>query len=246
MALNLKLETFEGPLDLLFHLIEKSKVDIYDIPIFHITQQYVEFLNQMKKFDLDITSEFIVMASTLTEIKSKMLLPNKKETQLELDMEDDPRKELVLKLLEYKRYKEAASEFKERQNIHKKIFYKNQEQLDEYIIVDNYEPLNIEMTVLKNAFEKILKKKKKEKVVIDIKILEREEITIEDKINHVKNILDKKVNLEFTDLFSKTYSKVELVVTFLALLELIKLKVVKIQQDKAFEKIYLIKVIKEV
>ncbi|PAB61198.1 segregation and condensation protein A [Anaeromicrobium sediminis] len=247
MALNLKLESFEGPLDLLFHLIEKAKVDIYDIPIFNITQQYIEYIDQMKKFDLEITSEFLVMASTLMEIKSKMLLPNKKETQLELDLEEDPRQELILKLIEYKKFKEAALNLKDRQNLYKKTFYKEQEQIDEYIIRDVYEPLDLELYVLKEAFENILKRKKKEENInIDIQILKREEITIEDKLKYIREKLETSVKMEFEELFSDFYTRTELVVTFLAILELIKLKVIRVEQDKAFEKIHLRKVSKEV
>ncbi|MCT4594687.1 MAG: segregation/condensation protein A [Anaeromicrobium sp.] len=247
MALNLKLETFEGPLDLLFHLIEKAKVDIYDIPIFNITQQYIEYIDQMKKFDLEITSEFLVMASTLMEIKSKMLLPNKKETQLELDLEEDPRQELILKLVEYKKFKEAALSLKDRQNLYKKIFYKEQEQIDEYIIKDVYDPLDLELCILKEAFQNILKRKKKEESInIDIQILKREEITIEDKLKYIRGKLQSRAQIEFEELFSDFYTKTELVVTFLAILELIKLKVIRVKQDKAFEKIHLRKVSKEV
>ena len=123
MAINVKLEAFEGPLDLLLHLIEKAEVDIYDIPIAEITDQYLHYINMMEIHDLDVSSEFIVMAATLLEIKSKMLLPKlKKEENITDDI--DPREELVLKLIEYKKYKEASLELKDKLGIYSKVFYK--------------------------------------------------------------------------------------------------------------------------
>lgn len=244
MSYNVKLETFEGPFDLLFHLIEKSKVDIYDIPIANIAQQYIEYIENMKKFDLEVTSEFLIMAATLMEIKSKMLLPNKQEKQLEIDLEEDPRQELVSKLLEYKKYKQVALEFKERENINKKIFYKQQSQLDQFVKYDENNIIDIDMGILLNAFKKLLKKRKKvNESPVHFNEIKREEITIENRIEHIKKRLYEEDSLEFEELFSQSFSKSEIVVTFLAILELMKLKFIKVQQTKVFGHIFLNKLV---
>ncbi|MBF8983018.1 segregation/condensation protein A [Lutibacter sp. B2] len=240
MLYNVKLETFEGPFDLLFHLIEKSKVDIYDIPIANIAQQYIDYIKNMKKFDLEVTSEFIIMAATLMEIKSKMLLPDKQEKQLAIDLEEDPRQELVSKLLEYKKYKQVALEFKERENSNKKIFYKQQAQLDQFVKYDKNNIIDIDMGILLNAFKKLLKKRKKvNESPVYVNEIKREEITIENRIEHIKKRLYEESSLEFEELFSQSFSKSEIVVTFLAILELMKLKFIKVQQTNVFGRIFL-------
>ncbi|WP_129597082.1 segregation/condensation protein A [Anaerophilus nitritogenes] len=249
MSYNIKLKEFEGPFDLLFHLIEKAKVDIYNIPIAQITEQYMEYIENMKKFDLEIASEFLVMAATLIEIKSKMLLPNEEENQIEMDIEEeDPRKELVKRLIEYKKYKHVATELKNREELYTKIFYKNPEQLDEYIQTDSKEIENIDMKDLIDAFEKLLKKRRKlSEKNMKFHSIQRDEYSLEEKIKSIKEIVILRNAVEFEDLFHEPYNKSEMVVTFLALLELIKLKFIFVQQDRVFGKIMIqIKVINEV
>jgi len=236
MPYTVKLETFEGPFDLLFHLIEKSKVDIYNIPIAQITEQYLEYLDTLQIFDLEITSEFLVMAATLIEIKSKMLLPEKKEEQLSIDIdEEDLRQDLIRRLIEYKKFKNAAQEFKKREDLYRKIFYKPQEELDQYIEQDAKELIDLDIEDLMDAFHKLLSKRnKKLEQKTKANEIEREEISIENKIDQIKNQFLVQNFLYFHQLISATSSKSEAIITFLAVLELIKAKYILITQDKSF------------
>ncbi|MFZ5965816.1 MAG: segregation and condensation protein A [Bacillota bacterium] len=244
MTYNVKLETFEGPFDLLYHLIEKAEVDIYDIPIAKITEQYLAYLEEMKKFDLDITSEFLVMAATLLEIKSKMLLPNKTEEQLTIAIDEiDPRQELIARLIEYKKYKNAAIEFKKREDIFKRTFYKPQEQLEPFIVIEDNNVINLDISELINAFNNLLKKKNKQNNTIEhVREIKRDEVTIEEKIVQIRDLLNQKVSLRFEELFSDMVSRSEIIVTFLAMLELMKLKFLVVQQNKIFGEITVRKV----
>ena len=161
MPYTIKLDVFEGPFDLLVYLIEKAKVDIYDIPIAHITEQYLSYIKMMGKVNLEVMSEFLLLAATLIEIKSKMLLPRPKiESQTEEDM-DDPRLSLVEKILEYKRFKYMADLFKGREEEALKIKYKVQEDLDNYIEDYNQEYINIDLDDFVKAFNIFLQKQKK-------------------------------------------------------------------------------------
>ncbi|KXG76830.1 segregation and condensation protein A [Thermotalea metallivorans] len=236
MSYNVKLESFEGPFDLLFHLIEKAEVDIYNIPIAQITDQYIQYIHDMQKFDLEVTSEFLVMAATLVEIKSKMLLPHKHEEQLTMAMDEmDPRQELITRLIEYKKYKSAADEFKKREEVFKKVFYRPQEQLDQFIRYDDIELVDLDIRTLLDAFNNLLRKKKSHgEDKIYASEIHRDEITIEDKIHQIKEHLHQNGAVRFDHLFSDPYNKSEIVVTFLALLELIKLRFLIVQQDKIF------------
>ncbi|QZY56827.1 segregation/condensation protein A [Crassaminicella profunda] len=236
MAYNVKLEVFEGPFDLLFHLIEKSKVDIYNIPIADIAEQYIQYIEDLKKFDLEVTSEFLVMAATLIEIKSKMLLPNKQEEQIEMELcDEDPRKDLVKRLIEYKKYKNIALTLKDREEVYTKIFYKQPEQFDGFINNHEKEIEDLEIEDLINAFNHLLEKRKKlSKSSINLKEIKRDEITIEDKIDQIKNFFKEHISLAFEELFANPFDRNEIVVTFLALLELIKLKFIVVQQNKIF------------
>ncbi|QXM06072.1 segregation/condensation protein A [Crassaminicella indica] len=237
MSYNVKLEVFEGPFDLLFHLIEKSKVDIYNIPIKDIAEQYVQYIEDMKKFDLEITSEFLVMAATLIEIKSKMLLPKKQEKQIEMELDqEDPRQDLVKRLIAYKKYKNIASKLKDREEVYTKIFYKQPEQFDEFLKSNEKEVEDLEIKDLVKAFNRLISRRKKvsESNVIDIRKIKREEITIEDKIEQIKKFFKEHVALAFEELFANPFDRNEIVVTFLALLELIKLKFIVVQQNKIF------------
>lgn len=244
MNYEVKLETFEGPFDLLYHLIEKNEIDIYNIPISEITEQYLKFLNQMKSLDMDVASEFLVMAATLLEIKSKMLLPNPIEEQLEFDLQGiDPRRDLVIKLIEYKKYKNIASFLKDREDTYGKVYFKSQEQLEEYVNKDLVEKteLNLEEEVLikavKRAIQKISKLDMHRKKFF--KELKRDVYTVEEKISLLKSKLDKEKSIKFIDLFNEDCCRLEVVVTFLALLELLKLKSINIKQDKIFDEIFI-------
>ncbi|RKD27686.1 condensin subunit ScpA [Caminicella sporogenes DSM 14501] len=247
MSYNVKLKTFEGPFDLLFHLIEKSEIDIYNIPISDITNQYLSYINKMKSLDMEVASEFLVMAATLLEIKSKMLLPNAEEEQLEFDVKGvDPRKDLVIKLIEYKKFKNIAEYFKSREEVYGKVFFKNQDDLESYINKDKIKLVNMSMEekLLVNAIKKVLSKTNK----IDknrrqfFKELKREIYTVEDKINLFQKKLEKVESIKFYELFDKNTSRLEIIVTFLALLELLKLKKISVKQDKLFDEIIIFKI----
>ncbi|SNR87206.1 condensin subunit ScpA [Anaerovirgula multivorans] len=238
MAYTIKIEAFEGPFDLLFHLIEKNEIDIYDIPINDITEQYLHYIYEMEKLDLDVTSEFLVMAATLIEIKSKMLLPKDVFVEEGIEVEDiDPRDELVRKLLEYKKYKAVTEEFKKREGLYNRIYFKAKEEIifeshDHDKILDN-----LEINDLINAFNKLLKdtSKKIQDPYYNIREIEREPVSIEDKLVDILNILNHKKKITFQSIFTSIADKLEVVVTFLALLELMKVKKIKVIQEKCFD-----------
>lgn len=237
MAYNIKIKVFEGPFDLLFHLIHKNQIDIYDIPITEITDQYILYIEQLEKLNLDNTSEFLVMAATLIEIKSKMLLPieNTTEVQLEID-EVDPRQELVNRLLEYKKYKNIAEDFKIKEKRYHKIFFKPRE---EFILEDSEKMLdNINIEHLLSSLNKCINKKAKEitpeKTMRHIK---RDVVTIEDKTKHILELLEQRNKIQFQDMFLASSSKLDVITSFLALLELIKLNNVVAKQNNIYSNI---------
>lgn len=243
MEINVKLESFEGPMDLLFHLIVKNKIDIYDIPIAQLTDQYLECIDAMNPENMESMSDFLVMAATLIEIKSRMLLP---KPEMEEDEEgEDPREALVNRLLEYKRFKEMAFNFDEKQKKAGYVFYK---QPDKELIseIRRDVPKNIEdilsgadLKMLFSAFEEVLRRQevKTDKIRSRFKSVTREVFSIEDKISHIDNLLKLHKNISFNKIFQKQASKNEIVVTFLAMLELIKMKQIKICQEKLFDEI---------
>jgi len=242
MDYEIKLDTFEGPFDLLFHLIEKNEIDIYNIPISEITEQYLKYINQMKDLDMEVASEFLVMAATLLEIKSKMLLPNPVEEQLEFDVQGlDPRRDLVVKLIEYKKYKNIAEFLKKREDIYGKVYFKSQEQLEEFIDkdIDLKTELSLEEELLRKAVKRLVQKAEK----LDkhrkqfFKELKRDMFTVEDKITLLKEKLEREEKIQFISLFKENCPRLEIVVTFLALLELLKLKIINIKQDNIFDEI---------
>lgn len=216
---------FEGPLDLLLYLIKQNKIDIYDIPIALITKQYLEYLEFMRELDLEIASEFLVMAATLIYIKSKMLLPRQESGNGEL--EEDPRQPLVTQLIEYEKFKQACEFLKERYQIWSQAFPRKTQSEDEVLINE------ISVFDLLTALKRLLQKPQP-KVYIPT-----ETIKVEDKMQELINRLRQKDVLSFDEVFEKDTSKLEVVVTFIALLELIKLKLVKAFQEKPFGKILL-------
>ena len=230
------LESFEGPLDLLYHLIEKEKVDIYDIPISKITDQYIEHINAMKEFDLEVTSEFLIMASTLIEIKSKMLLPKVKKEEIEDEDGLDPREELVRKLIEYKKYKEASLELKAREDTYKKIYYKAREEIEYY--EEELDLEGVDLSTLMELYENILEKGLDLPKDTEFEEIKRDEITIEESIRDVLYTLNLKKKIKFQDLFEANSTKAVIVTTFLAILELIKQKSISIKQENNFSEIY--------
>ena len=242
MAIPVKLEVFEGPLDLLLHLIEKNKVDIYDIPISLITEQYLEYVRQMPKEDLNVVSEFLVMAATLLDIKCKMLLP--KEEAPEGEEEIDPRAELVQKLLEYKMFKYMSMELKDMQMGNDRNIYKKPtipKEVQSYKPPVDYEALIGENTLqaLNNLFQTIVKRneEKIDPIRSNFGKIQREEVDLDQKQLEVCAYIEAHKNCSFTDLLSKQKNKMDTIVTFLIILELIKVGSIGVEQDKSFSDI---------
>ncbi|MBD3425672.1 MAG: segregation/condensation protein A [Candidatus Omnitrophica bacterium] len=237
MSYKVKLNIFEGPLDLLLFLIKKDKIDIYDIPISDVTQQYLDYLELMKMLDLEIAGEFLVIAATLIHIKSKMLLPQE-ENEEGAEEEEDPRDELVRKLLEYKKYKEAASHLQERFEDRKSLFLRRGEGSKAKIVSDDgTEYFEASLFDLITAFRKILTTVPKEtfhKVV-------KNEYTVSDKIHEIYHILAKDPRIYFSALFSRARCKDEVIAIFLAVLELIKMREIFVAQKGPFEEIEIIR-----
>lgn len=234
-ACTIKIQNFEGPFDLLFHLIEKNQVNIYDIPINEITDQYMEYLFTMKELDLEIASEFLVMAATLLHIKSKMLLPDKKEKAEE---EADPREELILKLIEYKKYKDFAHELKAREEKWEKVYYK----LPEIIGFEKEEEvLTLSADDLRSVYACLLEKNRKKLNNTGSKmatIIQHEKVSLKSKMREVLMFLFKRTFFKFSELFPlKSRSKTEVVTGFMAILELSKLKRIRLEQQSQFSDI---------
>lgn len=237
MSINIKIDAFEGPLDLLLHLIKKSEVDIYDIPIAQITDQYIEYLKKMEELDLNIASEFLVMAATLLEIKSQMLLPKKRIIENESAVDIDPRQELVKKLVEYKKYKEFAEKLKEIEN-NNYIFFKAPEVIDD-IVNDEVLFKNITLENLMHSFKRVISayENKFNKRGLIPKNIDYDEYKIEDKMDDIQRALLKCKKIKFSDFFKYAKDKLEIIVIFLAMLELIKLKAIKVSQYNNFDDI---------
>lgn len=240
-ALNVKLEAFEGPLDLLLHLIEKNKVDIYDIPIADITDQYIEYIENMRDGLMDVMSDFLVMAATLLRIKSAMLLPKQEDEQ---DGEEDPRLELTNRLIEYKMYKYAAGELKELQaDAAGRVFRK--EMLPEEVAqykepIDPKEVLgDTTLELLNRLFNDMIKRNanKIDPIRSGFGKITKEEVDFSDKVRKIQEYGIKHKKFSFKRLINNPGSKVEIIVTFLGILELIKMGRVTIVQEKIFDDI---------
>ena len=228
MTYKVQLPVFEGPLDLLLHLIKKEEIDIYDIPIARVTEQYLEHLEILKMLDLDIAGEFILMTATLMHIKSKMLLPVT-ENEEEMLEEKDPRDELVKRLLEYKKFKEAAADLKELKTKQQDSFSRLTKS-ERMKLESEEEGFEASLFDLITAFAKVLKDVPKSafhKVVGD-------EFNVSDKIHDILHLLVEKKTVYFSKLFKDAKNKDEIVSIFLALLELVKLKEIVIIQKNAF------------
>ena len=241
MGITFKLEKFEGPLDLLLHLIEKNKVDIYDIPIALITDQYLEYLRQMEMEDLDIMSEFLVMTATLLDIKCRMLLPAEVNEDGE---EEDPRAELVEKLIEYKMYKYMSFELKDRQIDANRTIYKAPsipKEVEDYIEPIDYEKLvgDMDLAKLNQIFKSIVRKQKDKIDPVRSKFgnIVKDEIDLEAKQLHIEMYVKTHKNFSFRALLEAQPTKMEIVVTFLVILEMMKIGKIKIFQNELFDDI---------
>lgn len=246
MAYQIKLEVFEGPFDLLFHLIEKNEVDIYDIPIAKITAQYLEYIAIMQMMDLELASEFLVLAATLLAIKAKMLLPKPPVTDEDSgEVEDDPREELVEKLLEYKKFKIMAEFLQEKETFMNKVYTRpNEDEMFVHLFSEENPLEGISIASLLEALGEVLERAAEQEFVGEIT---REEVNIRDKMKEImRRLFFQSRGLTFRDLFRPKVSRVEVIVTFLALLELIKLGKVRAYQSGAFAEIMIYSREKEV
>ena len=241
MSIDVKLQVFEGPLDLLLHLIEKNQVNIYDIPIVTITEQYLEYLGEMQRQDLDVMSEFLVMAATLINIKAKMLLPKEEEEEEE---EEDPRAELVRRLLEYKMYKYAATELKDMELDAAGSIYRSpaipkevaeyREEIDPVELCDG-----LTLNRLNEIFQMVMKKQVEKIDPIRSKFgtIDREEISIEERMDTIRDQVKGLKGISFRTLLEIQASKINVIVTFMAILELMKVGAITVRQDGLFDDI---------
>lgn len=233
MKYNIQLQVYEGPLDLLYDLISKQKIDIKDISIIEITKQYIQYLSMLEKMDLEITSEFITMASKLLEIKSKYLLYKQKDDE-EIE---DPRLELARQLEEYKQFKLAAEDLKENVSYVNELFYRKKEEI---IVDESVDLSDISIEAIKNILPYILKVKTSESDEVEDerldKIVKGRIISVEEKISYIRNIINEKSEVRFTKVIEEC-DKDEVIATFLSILELIKAKEIVVAQDIFFDDI---------
>ena len=241
MALSVKIESFEGPLDLLLHLIDVNKFNIFDIPIVEITAQYMEYLKAMETEDLNVMSEFLVMAATLLEIKAKMLLPAEVDEEGE---EIDPREDLVQKLLEYKMYKFMSYELRDRQVDAEKFFYREKhlpKEVENYRQPVDYSELIGEMNLqkLQDIFKSIIKKQedKIDPIRSTYGNIEKDEIDIDARTAYVEDYIKQHKKTSFRQLLEKQSTKMEVIVTFLVILEMMKMGQIDIVQENIFDDI---------
>ena len=232
--LHVKLAVYDGPLDLLLDLIKKNEMDIYDIPVAEVTRQYLDYLATMKQLDLEVAGEFIVMAATLIYIKSKMLLPHEGEIEDEDGL--DPRAELVRKLLEYQAFKQAAKELGILEDERGMTFTR---QISDYYLSDldpgdlEFEALDANLFDLLSAFQNVLARATRERIH---EVFEQI-VTIEEKIVEIKSLLAENKRLCFSKIFRAVWSRNELIATFLAVLELVRTRFVRVAQEKEFDEI---------
>lgn len=241
MGIPVKLEVFEGPLDLLLHLIDKNKIDIYDIPIVEITNQYMDYIRQMQRADLNVMSEFLVMAATLLDIKCRMLLPKEVNEEGE---EEDPRQELVEQLLQYKMYKYIAYELKDRQMDADLVLFKKPtipEEVREYEEPVNLDELlaGVTLNKLSKIFREVMKRQNNKIDPVRSKFgkIEKEEVPLPTKIAFVEDYAKNHRKFSFRQLLEGQKSTMHLVVTFLAILELMKTGTIRAVQENTFGEI---------
>lgn len=231
MELDLKINEFEGPLDLLLHLIKESKMNIFDIQIEKITEQYLNYIEKQEKMNLEVDSEYLVLASELIEIKSKLLLPNEK---VEAEEEEDPREELINRLLEYEAYKEITKTLKQKEEIRKEIYTKAPSDIHNYLEESTEIKGDITLDDLMDAFQKFLERKKETRP-LSTSVTEKE-ITVSSRKHDIRLILKKQKRISFFELFP-VISKEYIVATFLAILEMAKNKELTILQKETFDDI---------
>ena len=235
-SLKFKLDVFEGPLDLLLHLIKQSEVDIYQISMMNIIDQYLIYMKMMEQLDLELSGDFILMAATLLQIKSRMLLPVEERSNSEDNEEDfDPCSELIRQLVEYKKFKEVAGQLEERELLWSNIYNRP----NEIVFAPQASLLDmssIHLQDLVKIFEDVLTRQEK-----NLRFISHEEVRLEDKIEMIKETLNFSNRVRFRELFMNSTSRVEIVVIFLAILELMKQQDILVEQDDNFSDIYIVK-----
>ncbi len=233
---KVKLDVFEGPLDLLLYLIKRDEVDIYDISIERITKQYLAYLEAFQVLNIELAGEFIVMAANLLYIKSRTLLPVDQQMADEEAEEEDPRFELIRQLIEYKKFKEAAASLRDQEALRENLFPRSPVTPElapqETLLVEE-----VGIFDLIHAFQKILKRLDKKPE--NLREIFAENFTVSDKIDHVLRVMQVGVSLKFEELFADAASRTEIVVTFLAMLELIRLKQLRVRQEAHFGEIWI-------
>lgn len=238
MGISVKLQQFEGPLDLLLHLIDKNKVDIFDIPIVEITNQYMEYLHAMETEDMSVMSEFLVMAATLLDIKARMLLPKEVNEEGE---EEDPRQELVERLLEYKMYKYMSYELRDRQMDAEHMLYREQSLPKE--VLQYKPPINLDdilgdldLEKLNAIFQDVMKRSEDRMDPVRSKFgqVEKEEVDLDQTIAYVEKYISRHHKCNFRSLLNKQKSKMRVVITFLTILEMMKIGKIEVEQDEIF------------
>ena len=236
MDYSVKIDEFEGPLDLLLHLIKEDNIDIYDISIDKITKDYLDYINKMEELNINVASSYLVMASELMEIKSKSLLPSNKKEEVSENEEEVSRERLISKLIEYKKYKEITNSFKELESLRKEIYIKSPENIKNYIDEKITNDNDISVNDLIKAFSLFLERKNLEKP-LNTKITNKE-YSVKERKSSIRNILKERKKLEFTELFNE-YNKSFIVVTFLSILEMTKDNEIDLKQEDNFSKIYI-------
>ncbi|MDD3087505.1 MAG: segregation/condensation protein A [Candidatus Omnitrophica bacterium] len=236
MSYKIKLELFEGPLDLLLYLVKKDHLNIYDIPIARVTEQYLQYINLMQLLDLNIAGEFLVMAATLMQIKSKMLLPAE-EGQEESGDQEDPREELVKRLLEYEKFKEIAENLRQKESDQREVYKRPKVEIDTK--EEKGKDVYFEASIfdLINAFSKALKDVPKEVFYEVVK----DQFTVEQATHEILHLLLVRSQVKLSELFSKAKNKMDIIVTFLAVLELIRVKEIIARQNQLFEDIEILR-----
>jgi segregation and condensation protein A len=235
---KVKLEVFEGPLDLLLYLIKRDEVDIYDISIERIAKQYLEYMEAFQVLNIDLAGEFIVMAANLLYIKSRTLLPKDQQMPEEDADEDDPRWELIRQLIEYKKFKEAAFELRTREALQEKLFPRFPSNPDLMpagdLLVDE-----VGIFDLISAFQKVLKRLESRRRQESLREIFEENFTVADKIEFLLRVIDDGIPVRFEECFTEAAGRAEIVVTFLAMLELIRLKQLRVRQENHFGEIWI-------
>lgn len=230
MDYTLKINDFEGPMDLLLHLIKESKMNVFDFKVEEIVKSYLDYINKMQEINLTIASSYLVMASELIEIKSRMLLPTKPKEE----EEEDPKERLINRLIEYQKYKEVTDDFKELEKERKMIFTKLPEDISEYVTETSIQNSNLTVQDLVDALNHFLSRQK-DKVVLETKVTKKE-LTVEQRRTDIKKIIYSRKKLNFFELFD-VLNREYVVVTFLAVLEMVRKHEINITQENNFDNI---------